>query len=403
MQDNPAVGICSVSGCGARLRATNTIGRCREHAYVPAVGAICGVEGCGTPLRKDNRTGFCTPHRRAKDRGPVPKRDVSGRVYPDRKCADCPVVFIPASATHERCPECQHRHRLALRAEREGRNQRDTCSVDGCDAKLRTSNTIGRCSDHRYIPVVSAVCGADGCEQALRKDNDTGYCKAHKYATARAPVRVCAADGCENELRGDNQSGYCAAHAWQTASTRASRDRLYAILREQAERRRQQRPECSVDGCDRRVRSDNTSGRCNDHIYVPLDLAACSADGCENRITARNTTGRCMEHVDWRAVASAWAAANPEARQASSARRRGRVQVDMDATDRLLSTLYRQAIKGDPCYYCGSPVTHHVDHFFPLAKGGTDHFWNLVRACERDNLSKHAQCGTAYLLRRGRL
>ena len=77
--------------------------------------------------------------------------------------------------------------------------------------------------------------------------------------------------------------------------------------------------------------------------------------------------------------------------------------VDMDDTDRLLSVLYRSAIKNDPCYYCGSPDTDHVDHFFPLAKGGTDHFWNLVRACQRDNLSKHTQCGTAYLLRRGRL
>ena len=54
----------------------------------------------------------------------------------------------------------------------------------------------------------------------------------------------------------------------------------------------------------------------------------------------------------------------------------------MDGTDRLLSVCYRLAIRNDPCFYCGSPETAHVDHFFPLAKGGTDHWWNLVRACD---------------------
>ena len=74
----------------------------------------------------------------------------------------------------------------------------------------------------------------------------------------------------------------------------------------------------------------------------------------------------------------------------------------MDDLDRLLSALYRQAIERDPCYYCNSPITDHVDHFFPLSKGGTDHFWNLVRACQRCNNAKYAQCGTAFILR-GRL
>jgi len=468
MQDNPAPRICSVDGCGAPLRATNTIGRCREHAYIPALGAVCGAEGCGESLRKDNRTGFCTPHKRAKSRGgPVPKQDYSARVYKPRQCPDCRAEFTPHSANDERCPDCQHTHRLALRAEREGRNQRDTCSVDGCGAKLRTSNTIGRCSEHRYIPVDSHVCDADGCEQPLRKDNDTGYCKAHKYATARVPVRICAADGCENELRADNESGYCKPHAWQTATTRASRDRYYAILREQSERRRQQRAVCAVDGCDRRIRSDNTTGRCAEHIYIPLDLAVCSVGGCENRLRSDNTTGRCAEHYakhweartcladecerkvnadcadgycrehrrlsesrqqqqkdyyqsrkpefqeyarawrlangdEHRAAVSAWNASNRTARYAAQARRVLAANAGMDDFDRELSVAYRLAIRHDPCFYCKSPETAHIDHFFPLVKGGTDHFWNLVRACQRCNNAKYAQCGTAFILR-GRL
>ena len=39
-----------------------------------------------------------------------------------------------------------------------------------------------------------------------------------------------------------------------------------------------------------------------------------------------------------------------------------------------------------------------VDHFFPLAKGGTDHWFNLVRACRSCNLRKRTMCGTAFLL-----
>jgi len=473
MEPTPAPRICSAEGCEARLRASNTIGRCREHAYIPAAGDVCGEDGCETVLRKDNTTGFCTPHKRAKNRsGPVPKREFVARIYPDRACPDCGEVFTPASANHERCPDCQHRHRLDLRAEREGRNDRDTCSVDGCDAKLRTSNTTGRCSPHRYIPAERAACAVDGCDEPLRKDNGTGYCKAHKFATDRVPVRICAADGCDNRLRADNESGYCGTHAWQTATTRASRDRFYAVLREQSARRRLQRPLCSADGCPNRLRSDNTTGRCAEHavyyIPSPIDWALCSVDGCEARIRPDNSLGRCMEHrsLCWdadnpapecgepecgrtlyrgnqtgfcnehrdhdeynrqyydrnqadlreyarqyraehpeehRAYASAWNAANREARYAAEGRRRAAAAAGMDDFDRELSVAYRLCILHDPCFYCGATETHHVDHFFPLAKGGSGKWWNLVRSCSRCNHSKHTRCGTAFILGGGRL
>jgi hypothetical protein len=468
MQPTPAPRTCSVPGCEAPLRASNTIGRCREHAYIPATGPVCGVDGCGEVLRKDNRTGFCTPHKRAKSRGrPVPKQDYSARVYADRTCPDCRAEFTPHSANDERCPNCQHAHRLALRAEREGRNQRDTCSVDGCGAKLRTSNTIGRCPEHRYIPVDSPVCPVEGCSNLLRKDNDSGYCKAHKYASSREQARPCGAPGCDRTLRTDNTTGYCPDHAERPGRTPEYRAKKRAVYHAQPKPPDARRT-CSADGCERKIRSDNTTGRCTDHAYIPLDLRVCPVDGCEKRLRSDSTVGRCWEHrgsywaddapkcsepgcgktlhadnssglckqhydETWsrrnnrayylrnqaalreyarqyrevyadehRAGAIAWAAANPEARQAAHARRRRRVAADMDDTDRLLSVLYRQAIKGDPCFYCGSPVTHHVDHFFPLAKGGTDHWFNLVRSCQRCNLRKQAQCGTAFILR-GRL
>ncbi|MEU8213993.1 HNH endonuclease [Micromonospora sp. NPDC049044] len=80
---------------------------------------------------------------------------------------------------------------------------------------------------------------------------------------------------------------------------------------------------------------------------------------------------------------------NKEKYAAAAARRRHLVDVAMDEQDKLLSAEYRKAIKNDPCYYCGERKDEmHMDHYMPLAKGGTDHWWNLVRACANCNLSK---------------
>lgn len=339
------------------------------------------------------------------------------------------------------------------------------CSIPGCGAKLRKSNTVGRCAEHRYLPRKRAICAADGCDALLRADNDTGYCKAHKYASSREPVRLCGAPGCERELRTDNTTGYCtdhAEHAWRTPEYLANKRAVYHAKPNPPDTRRT----CSADECERKLRSDNTTGRCTEHDYVPVNWRTCSVDGCETRIRPSNTIGRCQEHratywaaearkcgapgcgrtlhadnatgfchdhrkayrdaysrdyyqrtqaerqeysrqyrevyaIEHRAATRAWNAANPEARQAAHARRRRRVAADMDNLDRLLSALYRRAISRDPCFYCGSPVTAHTDHFFPLAKGGTDHWFNLVRACQRCNLRKQVLCGTAFLLLSG--
>lgn len=94
---------------------------------------------------------------------------------------------------------------------------------------------------------------------------------------------------------------------------------------------------------------------------------------------------------------------HPEYDQAAIHRRRMRVEAGkLDALDRMLSRFYRQAIKGDPCFYCGTSDTQCVDHYFAIAKGGSDRWFNLVRACRKCNLSKRTQCGTAFILR-GRL
>lgn len=96
-------------------------------------------------------------------------------------------------------------------------------------------------------------------------------------------------------------------------------------------------------------------------------------------------------------------AADPSPWRAAKSRRMSRSTQCLDELDRALSRAYRAVIRNDRCRYCGEhvPGDMHDDHFYPLSKGGTDHWWNLVRACGPCNRHKHARCGTWFLLRRG--
>jgi hypothetical protein len=101
------------------------------------------------------------------------------------------------------------------------------------------------------------------------------------------------------------------------------------------------------------------------------------------------------------ARAAAYQKAHPEVRQAVQARRKVRGCAGQDAMDRALSVAYRLAIAHDACFYCHASETHHVDHYVPLAKGGTDHWWNLVRSCRLCNQRKHTMHGDEFLLLMG--
>lgn len=95
-------------------------------------------------------------------------------------------------------------------------------------------------------------------------------------------------------------------------------------------------------------------------------------------------------------------AANREASRAASGRRRARRRnngLPLDAVDRLLSTEYRKAIARDLCTYCGS-LGEHDDHKLPLARGGTDHWWNLHRTCKDCNFRKHTKTHEEFLASR---
>lgn len=91
-----------------------------------------------------------------------------------------------------------------------------------------------------------------------------------------------------------------------------------------------------------------------------------------------------------------WKRQNPVAVKASIQRRRGSAGKGMDAVDRLLSVEYRKAIVHDPCVYCGAPGGHN-DHVHPIVRGGTDHWWNLQRTCQRCNHRKATMTHQEFL------
>ena len=103
-------------------------------------------------------------------------------------------------------------------------------------------------------------------------------------------------------------------------------------------------------------------------------------------------------------IGAAWTRANPENVRARASRRRVKLKVNMDKLDRALSADYRKAIANDPCFYCGGPGEED-DHYVSLANGGTDHWWNLVRACFKCNRGpsgKFAMNGDEFLARKRR-
>lgn len=55
---------------------------------------------------------------------------------------------------------------------------------------------------------------------------------------------------------------------------------------------------------------------------------------------------------------------------------------------------YEEALRADPCSYCGRPAEA-IDHVHPLARGGGNGWDNLAAACTSCNSSK----GTRSLIR----
>jgi HNH endonuclease len=138
---------------------------------------------------------------------------------------------------------------------------------------------------------------------------------------------------------------------------------------------------------------------CNSHCPSHFTPHECAVPDCHEKHYGR---GLCKKHL-WgkyrtklNTLHRQWMKEHPEARRAYKARRRMRSRQDMDKLDIELSIAYRKAIANDLCFYCGRPGEHD-DHYVPLAIGGTDHWWNLVRACRLCNQHKHAQHGDDFI------
>lgn len=95
----------------------------------------------------------------------------------------------------------------------------------------------------------------------------------------------------------------------------------------------------------------------------------------------------------------AWQQAHPENDRAKHSRRRQRSSVSMTAQDRHDSVEWRKSIRDNPCFYCGAENAdkYHDDHATPLSKGGSDHWWNIVRACQLCNLRKGVKTAEEFI------
>lgn len=83
-----------------------------------------------------------------------------------------------------------------------------------------------------------------------------------------------------------------------------------------------------------------------------------------------------------------WAQENPDKRRAAFGRRRGRI---LDAGGSFTSADIEaiRIAQGNRCYICHKKLKkYHIDHFIPLALGGTNEPGNLRLACPKCNTSK---------------
>jgi hypothetical protein len=190
------------------------------------------------------------------------------------------------------------------------------------------------------------------------------------------------------------------------ADCQQRRDRRLATEKQKQYDRAKREPRyCAMCSAELPVYQGNHSRHCDD--CRPLHWKEVSRESNERaRLDGRHKQHQVSYHERHgeriRERSRQYKREHPEYDQAALHRRRMRVEAGkLDAVDRMLSRFYRRAIKGDPCFYCGTSDTQCVDHYFAIAKGGSDRWFNLVRACRKCNLSKRTMCGTKYLLLTG--
>jgi phage FluMu protein Com len=339
--------------CGAPLRRNNSIGRCQEHRYIGEGMGACAH--CGKPIRRDNQSGYCEEHKYATSRAPArfcaSARGCDRQLRVDNTCGYCPEHFAesPLIRVYKDRQNARQRELTRLRPD-----ERAECSQEGCHNRLRSDNTLGRCTaEHRYIPLELPECTVGGCDNRMTTTNTLGRCIEHRGEYWAPDARKCAKGGCGKTINADNMIGFCREHRYLSPSRKEYNREYYR---------------------------DTQAARLE---YARLYRAVYVEEHREN--------------------ARRWARENPGLRSAARMRRRMRAEEGLTDLERLLSLARCIEMTGDPCFYCGAP-SEEVEHYFPLCKGGTDAWANILPACAACNHGvggKHSMCGTAFMLGKG--
>jgi hypothetical protein len=98
-----------------------------------------------------------------------------------------------------------------------------------------------------------------------------------------------------------------------------------------------------------------------------------------------------------------WRSRNRDMDREAKRRRHGAVKAAINALtpeERIERDAHREAIKGNPCHYCGRKRARMTfDHIVPLVRGGTERADNIVRACSTCNSSKGSALLSEWLNR----
>jgi len=87
---------------------------------------------------------------------------------------------------------------------------------------------------------------------------------------------------------------------------------------------------------------------------------------------------------------------HPESKKTTKAMRR--TGVVLSDLSRAKTQHYKAKIKDDPCYYCDKKIENMTDdHYYALARGGTDHWFNIVRSCHNCNSRKSSRLASEFV------
>jgi len=105
------------------------------------------------------------------------------------------------------------------------------------------------------------------------------------------------------------------------------------------------------------------------------------------------------------ANATKWAEENPDKRRAISQAYKARRRSQEKSSDSTSDLMKWEKSAKKLCYWCGVACdkTYHVDHYFPLSKGGKHEIKNLVISCKSCNLRKSAKDPYEFAKSKGKL